>query len=41
MVWEFLGADEEGIESAGAVGAVGAVFEQVSFLRVATKAASR
>ena len=38
VVWEFLATDVECIES---VGAVGAVFEQVSFLRVATKAASR
>ncbi len=38
MVGEFFAADIEGIES---VGAVGAVFEQVFFLRDATKAASR
>ena len=35
---KFLRSDVEGIES---VGAVGAVFEQVFFLRYATKAASR
>ena len=38
VIREFLGTDVESIES---VGAVGAVFEQVFFLRYATKAASR
>ena len=35
---EFLATDVESIES---IGAVGAVFEEVFFLRYATKAASR
>lgn len=38
VVREFLATDVEGVES---VGAVGAVFEEVFFLRYATKAASR
>ena len=38
VIREFLGTDVESIES---VSAVGAVFEQVFFLRYATKAASR